>query len=269
MKIKLSYPIVLFSSMLFITISISWTMQNIDPLGYNQLSIWSNINFKNGYNWYGAGVVPYYIHKGITYFLLGLEPDFDAIKYKGGQFHYVWDDFGGSRDKTDKNIAETAIREANEETRYFFSNDLSLNAYGYFAQGKYAQNNNDLGYGTFLIPISSMDISGLIKGTFGYHAEKVAFIWVNAAHFMKTIDNKYTIYTWKYIQNSPRTVIFDANNINNNYDSALIKKTIGWTLTNQDLPSNYAPEEITMHIRERFAQSLRAIPQAIRKALNF
>lgn len=80
-------------------------------LNHNNLNFPKNTfkkNYDYGYNVYkyGAGILPYTIHKGKLYFLLGKD-----------RYEKYWSDFGGRPDPVDENkIENTAVREFYEET---------------------------------------------------------------------------------------------------------------------------------------------------------
>ena len=62
----------------------------------------------------GGGIIPYSIHRGKIYFLLGRET-LDIKWEESG----MWAEFGGTREKNEKNI-DCIIREFQEETNGFF-----------------------------------------------------------------------------------------------------------------------------------------------------
>jgi hypothetical protein len=61
-----------------------------------------------------AGVIPYMVHNGVTYILLGYSNEKNP----------VWADLGG-RSEEDETTLQTALREYGEESRYVLPIDLS------------------------------------------------------------------------------------------------------------------------------------------------
>ena len=82
----------------------------------NHISIIKSLEDLESLEMIGGGIVPYCVKKNRIYLLLGRESEDIDWKESG-----MWSDFGGTREKNEKNII-CILREFQEETNGFFGN---------------------------------------------------------------------------------------------------------------------------------------------------
>ncbi len=141
---------------------------------------------------FAAGILPYCVHNGKSYFLIG--------KAKHNDF---WSDFGGFRDKADRSIEYAAAREFAEETRYVFGqliNDYSLEgSINYilpriksdqclksFSKSKKDNTRTNV-YKMYFVEVDYISSTVLEQAKKVPHYEKEKYCWISAEDFLAFI----------------------------------------------------------------------------------
>lgn len=133
---------------------------------------------KKNFTYTGAGVVPYAVHNGKTYLLIGKE--------RTG----LWSGFGGYKDKSDNNYPMvTAAREAAEELSLIFDNDKNfskiLKGYKKFkTKFNIAKSGSDT-YSKFLNSLKKPNTYEIVKTNFICYFTKINYDSNLPAKFQK------------------------------------------------------------------------------------
>lgn len=167
-----------------------------------------------------AGILPYIINDGTVYFLLGLEKR---------NHLWQWADFGGicdTADTTDATKYNTtqarlcAAREAAEETRYVFGNSLPLpqglakKSAQFDASVKYwlstiKKEFQSPHYFQFFAEVDYIDANSL-KNSPTVDYEKVDYLWIDALHLIRAVQNKAGDGFYRLPLTHPRsTILFE------------------------------------------------------------
>jgi 8-oxo-dGTP pyrophosphatase MutT (NUDIX family) len=127
-----------------------------------------------------AGILPFCVHEGKGYFLIG-----QAIKNK------FWSDFGGNPDKTDPDIYYTAAREFSEETRYVYGIGSLQTSINYILPRlkdhkylRYTAHEKNGKYIMYIVEVDYIPAETFNNAPKVPHAEKRTYCWIPAQKFL-------------------------------------------------------------------------------------
>ena len=188
----------------------------------------SNAKLEAESSYKSAGVLPYAIHNGKLFFLLGKEHrggkgvvldqnkiDASMSKSKIAKHLETWSEFGGKREKEDQSSLHTAAREFFEETKGAFGDitEFLSNARSFYNQsGKYVLYLCQLPYKTIeqIKQDCLKELEENISST-----EKKEFGWVDGEELAKRVFSKHLGTTENFIHPASQLIQIKVNGLDN------------------------------------------------------